>query len=342
MLQGLLLHASEPDTDPPTPPLIARVLATVRSAPSAQRVRQKLQSVLPPPLPQGSNASKRHPEVTVLLQEENARAVRESDVVLLGCRSNAFRDVLGEPDVRAAFREHGRGGKKKKVLVSLLGGVTVAQLRRSLDGSNDDATGPSAGRVPQQEEEEEPYEIIRAIPNIPARVRQSMTVISLPPSTSESTALTHSADANTTTPLPPTHSLILNLFSHLGATDFLPEALIDNGACLCASTPALFATLIEAIATSDGALAIDTYDGGRTSPPGPSTALRMAAYAARGTAELLLAGQQSPEEIRNEVATAGGATRRGLDKLDRMEVVDALRESMAEIFAAAGTLGQRE
>jgi len=67
----------------------------------------------------------------------------------------------------------------------------------------------------------------------------------------------------------------------------------------------------------------------------------MAAYAARGTADLLLAGQP-PEEIRNEVATEGGATRRGLDALHRMKVAEALREAMMEIFAAAGTLGQRE
>ena len=326
VLQGLLLHTSEPNTDSPR---VARVLATVRSASSAQRVRQKLQSVLLPPSP-GSNAPERHLEVAVLLHEENARGVRESDVVMLGCKSNDFRDVLGEADVRSAFRERGQGKeKKKKVLVSLLGGVTVAQLRHSLDGSSDDATGPSAARAP--EEEEEACEIVRAIPNMAARVRQSMTVLSLPPSTSESTANTHSADNNTT--LPAAYSLIANLFALVGATDFLPEHLLDNGASLCASTPALFATLIEAIATSDGALAIDTYG---------NSALRMAAYAARGTADLLLAGRQSPSEIRNEVATAGGATRRGLDTLERMGVGEALRESMGEIFKAAGRLGQRE
>ena len=107
---------------------------------------------------------------------------------------------------------------------------------------------------------------------------------------------------------------------------------MDNGASLCAATPALFATLIEAIATSDGAVAIDTYGGTLE-----NHALRMAAYAARGTADLLLAGQQ-PEEIRKEVATEGGATRQGLNALDRMKVAEALRKFMTEIFAAAGTL----
>ena len=328
VLQGLL-YKSELDTDSPTP-LISRVLATVRSAPSARRVRQKLQSVLLPS-PE-SNAPKQHPELVVLLQEENARAVRESDVVMLGCKSNAFRDVLGKPDVRLAFLEQGRG---KKVLVSLLGGVTVAQLKHSLDCSSD-ATGHSAGRVL----EEKPCEIIRAIPNMAARVRQSMTVLSLPTSTSEptadGTATTHNASGADNDTLPAADSLVGNLFARVGATEWLPERLIDNGASLCAATPALFATLIEAVATSDGAVAIDTH-GGKTQG---NSALRMAAYAARGTADLLLVGQ-SPEEIRKEVATEGGATRRGLDALDRMDVAKALRKSMAEIFAAAGTLGGR-
>ena len=38
----------------------------------------------------------------------------------------------------------------------------------------------------------------------------------------------------------------------------------------------------------------------------------------------------------------GRAAWRGLNALDRMKVAEALRESMAEIFAAAGALGERE
>ncbi len=260
----------------------------------------------------------------MLLQEENARAVREADIVILGCKSNSVPDILSRPDVRSAFLEH----ERKKILVSLLGGVTTTQLKQLLHGSND--TTQSAGQVI-----EERCEVIRAIPNIAARFKQSMTVLSLPSSklepTGNNTQNTSSAD-----PLTAEHSLIGNLFERIGATEWLPEALMDNGASLCAATPALFATLIEAIATSDGAVAINTYGG-----TSGNRALRMAAYAARGTADLLLAGQE-PEEIRNEVATKGGSTRQGLNALDRMKVAEALRKSMAEIFAAAGTLGERK
>ena len=322
MLQGLL-SKSELDTDPPTP-LISRVLATVRSTSSAQRIREKLQSVLPSP--SKSHGSDQHPEIVVLLQEENARAVREADIVILGCKSNSVQDILGKPDVRSAFLEH----ESKKILVSLLGGVANTQLKQLLHGSSD--TTHSAGQVV-----EERYEIFRAIPNIAARFKQSMTVLSLPDSKfrppGDNTAKTRNTSGADL--LTAEHSLIGDLFERIGATEWLPEALMDNGASLCAATPALFATLIEAIATSDGAVAIDTYDG----KPG-NCALRMAAYAARGTADMLLAGQE-PEEIRNEVATEGGSTRQGLNALDRMKVAEALRESMAEIFAAAGTLGER-
>lgn len=323
VLQGLL-SKSEVDTDPPTP-LVSRVLATVRSTSSAQSIQQKLQSVLPSP--SKSHGSDQHPEIVVLLQEENARAVREADIVILGCKSNSVQDILGKPDVRSALLEH----ECKKILVSLLGGVATTQLKQLLHSSSN--TTQSAGQVV-----EERCEVVRAIPNIAARFKQSMTVLSLPSSKPGPTA---NNTANTRNPsgadlLTAEHSLIGNLFEHIGATEWLPEALMDNGASLCAATPALFATLIEAIATSDGAVAIDTYGGTLE-----NHALRMAAYAARGTADLLLAGQQ-PEEIRKDVATEGGATRQGLNALDQMKVAEALRKSMTEIFTAAGTLGERD
>lgn len=259
--------------------------------------------------------------------------------MFLGCKSYNYQDVLSKPDVHSAFLEHKGKEKKRKTLVSLLGGVSTTQLKHSLLDSGQPAQ--SAWEVL-----EERCEIIRAIPNIAARVKQSMTVLSLPDSTPGPRTTTVDDDNNnnnngdnnpTADPLTAEHALIGKLFSHIGATEWLPETLIDNGASLCASTPALFATLIEAIATSDGALAIDTHAGRMLK----NNALRMAAYAARGTVDLLLTGQQ-PEEIRNDVATEGGATRRGLDALDRLEVAEAVRGSMGEIFAAAGGLGVRK
>lgn len=277
--------------------------------------------------PSKSHGSDQHPEIVVLLQGENARAVREADIVILGCNSNSVQDILGKPDVRSAFLEH----ECKKILVSLLGGVATTQLKQLLHSPSN--TTQSAGQVL-----EERCEVIRAIPNMAARVKQSMTVLSLPNSTFGPTVDNTANTRNTSgaDPLTAEHSLVGNLFEHIGAIEWLPEALMDNGATLCAATPALFATLIEAIATSDGAVAIDTYGGTLD-----KNALRMAAYAARGTADLLLAGQQ-PEEIRKDVATEGGATWQGLYAMDRMKVPEALRMSMTEIFAAAGTLGERK
>ena len=329
MLQGLLSN-SERDADH-SMPLISRIFATVRSTSSAQSVQQKLQSVLSSSSSSSSKlqCSDQHLEIVVLLQEDNARAVREADVVILGYNSKNVQDILGKPDVRAAFVEH----QRKKILVSLLGGVPTTQLKQSLHGFS--PTTESAGLVL-----EERCEVIRAIPNMAARIKQSMTVISLPNPTFAPIAHNNTAKTRNTPSAAPLltaeHELIGNLFKNLGAIEWLPEALIDNGACLCAATPALFATLIDAIATSDGAVAIDTHGG--TLQNG---ALRMAAYAARGTADLLLAGQQ-PDEVRNEVATEGGATWQGLNALDRMKVAEALRKSMAKIFAAAGTLGERK
>jgi pyrroline-5-carboxylate reductase len=70
-------------------------------------------------------------------------------------------------------------------------------------------------------------------------------------------------------------------------------------------------------------------------------ALRMAAYAARGAAELILSGR-CPAEIVTEVATPGGATRKGLDKLVEIEMPKLINDAMAKTFQAAGALGVGE
>ena len=247
--------------------------------------------------------------------------------MILGCKSNSVQDILGKSDVRSAFLEY----ECKKILVSLLGGVATIYLKQLLYSSSN--TTQSVGQVVQER-----CEVVRAIPNIAIRFKQSITILSLPSSKPGPTA---NNTANIRNPsgtelLTAEHSLIGNLFEHIRATKWLPEALMDKGTSLYTATPALFTTLIKAIATSNSAVAIDTYS--RTLK---NHTLRMTAYTTRGTADLLLTGQQ-PEEIRNEVAIEGGATRQGLNALDQIKVAEALRKSITVIFTAARTLGERD
>ena len=122
--------------------------------------------------------------------------------------------------------------------------------------------------------------------------------------------------------------LVGDLFGRIGAVQWLPEKIIDKGAVLCSATIALFATLIEAVAASDGAVTIDS-EGEELK----LDALGMAAQAVRGAAELLLDGE-TPEEIRTDVATPGGVTRKGLDAMEQWKVSEGMKEAMAVISVA--------
>lgn len=108
--------------------------ACVRTSKGAKRVKDELS---------------RYDVQPVIFENDNVAAVRDADVVLLGCKPQAVRTVLQVADIKEAL--------KGKLLISISAGVSEAQLRDelSLDGCT----------------------VVRAMPNAAAAVRESMTVI---------------------------------------------------------------------------------------------------------------------------------------------------------------------
>jgi pyrroline-5-carboxylate reductase len=84
---------------------------------------------------------------------ETTRAIQAADVVILGCKSTQYREILGSPGVATALAN--------KILISLLGGVAESDLRASL------------GHVG--------CDIFRVLPNVAALVGDSITLISANP-----------------------------------------------------------------------------------------------------------------------------------------------------------------
>lgn len=297
ILQGLLSGGTQ---KLPQSYTITRVTVSVRSESAAKLVSKKLEAVRAAAL--ASSVTSKVPEVQVL-RGDSRLLISQSDVVILGCKPYDFEKALGTGDARDALLE----SAGSKILVSILGGVSTSQLWDCVRG------GGNSGK-------EINLEIVRVIPNLAARLRQSMTVIALPENGRPS----------------PAHEVLAQLFSDIGAVEYLPETLMDNGSSLCASTTAIFATLIASVAKSDGALEIDTRGGNLR-----NNALRMAAYAARGAADLILSGQ-IPAEIISEVATPGGATRKGLDKLEEDKLPELINDAMGRIYQATGALGVKK
>ncbi len=155
-----------------------------------------------------------------ILENENLKGVEKADVILLGCKPQMVRDVLGSAEMRDALRG--------KLLISILAGVPVSQIEEVLYGSVSQADPEEEGRC----------RIVRVMPNTASLIRESMTVISTP-----------------TPPLPPTlNALVTWMFSQIGRVVHLPASNMDASTALCGSGPAFFALVLEAMA--DGAVAM--------------------------------------------------------------------------------------
>ncbi len=162
-----------------------RITACVVRETSAQRLRQRF----------GDRIS--------VLAGENGRAVEGADVVLLGCKPQGCRAILTAPGMRE--------GLEGKLLVSILAGTTLEQLRGW--------TAPTT-------------RVVRAMPNAPCRIRQGMTVIASTP------GLMDAAQDRET---------VLWMFGVIGRTLILEERHLDACTALCGSGPAFAAVVLEAM-----------------------------------------------------------------------------------------------
>ena len=185
--------------------LPSHFIACVRRTASATRIQRELAT---------------YSSQIKVLEEDNITGVRRADIVLLGCKPQMFRSVLGADGIKDALQG--------KMLISILAGVTVHQIEEFLYGSISTRDPKEEGRC----------RIIRAMPNTAASVRESMTVIAHP-----------------TPPLAKSEETLLTwMFNQIGRVVQLPASNLDASTALCGSGPAFMALVLEAIA--DGAVAM--------------------------------------------------------------------------------------
>jgi len=176
------------DNDPTVP---SRFIACVKRKESAKLLREKFRALV------GGDIV----EVTV---GQNVAAVQQSDVVLLCCKPQVAYPILSEDGIKEALTG--------KLLISILSGVTIAQL--------------SSWVLPSTT-------VIRAMPNVACRIREGMTVLTiLPPSDSEG----------------PNKAILLQIFSSIGRCRFLEERHFDACTALSGAGPAFACIFLEAMA----------------------------------------------------------------------------------------------
>lgn len=187
----------------------------------------------------------------------NREAVREGQLVILGVKPNAVDGVLAE--IRPELGE--------KLLISVAAGVPLSRLAAGLSRE---------------------AQIIRAMPNAPAKVQAGATVLAPGKGVDE-------AHLNRA----------LKIFDSVGKTWILDECHLDAVTGLSGSAPAFTFVMIEALA-----------DGGVKMGLPRKIALALAAQTVLGAAKMVTDTEEHPARLKDFVASPGGTTITGLHQLE--------------------------
>lgn len=141
ILSGVLESCAQTDASGKKP-RISRFIATVNSKGSAEKVKSRFAQ---------------YSDRLEIIQGENVRAMKEADVVLLGFKPYMIDLVLKVDGVREALAG--------KLVISVLAGSPVDKLNAAIFHA-----GPKTA-------DEKPFFIKRAMMNIAAEYRESMTVL---------------------------------------------------------------------------------------------------------------------------------------------------------------------
>jgi pyrroline-5-carboxylate reductase len=132
---------------------------------------------------------------------ENVKGARSADLILLGAKPNMCKEILTQEGMYEAL--------EGKLLISIATGVTLSQMREWCPEST---------------------HIVRAMPNVPCKIRQGMTVLVTEPSITDEEK-----------------SIVQWIFSQIGRAMFLEEKHIDVATALCGSGPAFACVVLEAM-----------------------------------------------------------------------------------------------
>lgn len=219
---------------------------------------------------------------------DNVEAARRADVTILLCHPHQGSEILGVPGMREALAG--------KLLISMLGGVSVAKLEDGLYGVPGRAASGSS-----------PCHMLQAIPNVAAARNNSITVLGCQSASIPDEAL----------------ALGEEVLRRIGTTVAVNAQQMPAATALCASGMAFFSWFLEAMVDAAVAQGIER-----------SEATRMAALTMAGSAELVISGQ-NPATVITKVTTPGGATAKGLAVLEQSEAkettIKALQATTSKI-----------
>lgn len=197
----------------------------------------------------------------VNLASSNEELVKQAEIVLLAVKPQDLQETAQELKVSDAFGPE--SVRHSLVLISILAGTPIAKIRAAF------GEGP---------------DIVRAMPNLAAKVAQAMT------------ALCGTSD--------PALAIAETIFSGCGRTIRLEEKHFDLITALSGSGPAYFFYLMELMAKEGEARGL-TH----------AQAQEVAIQTSLGAALLAVFAGESPEALREKVTSKGGTTEAALKEL---------------------------
>ncbi|MGB2728213.1 MAG: pyrroline-5-carboxylate reductase [Halobacteriota archaeon] len=221
----------------------------------------------------------------VVVCASNEEVAKGSEVIILAVKPN---------DVGVVVKEIAPFMNEEKILISVAAGVQTSAIEERL--------GEAKGR-----------KVIRVMPNIGARVAESVTALCKGKYAVEKD-----------------EEIAKEILSAIGDVYVVKESDMDVITGLSGSGIAFFAAVIDAMA-----------DGGVYEGLPRELSLAIAAKTALGAARLILAGD-TPSEIKAMTASPGGTTIRGLYAMESGSVKAAMMEAVIEATERARELSKMQ
>ena len=222
-------------------------------------------------------------ELGIRAAERNLEIVPECDVLLVAVKPQNLDEVL---------RQVGPRLRKDQLVITVCAGCATTLFEAAAN---------------------EPARVVRAMPNLPVRVRMGATALC-------------SGRYATQADLELAHAI----FSAVGHVVVVEEPLMDAVTALSGSGPAYFDFLIEAL-----------VEAGRREGIPEAIARALVVQTAHGAAEMIIADDLPPGELRRRVTSKAGTTEAAFRRLGERDALEAIADAVHAAAERARELGKR-
>ncbi|PYI00586.1 pyrroline-5-carboxylate reductase [Aspergillus sclerotiicarbonarius CBS 121057] len=225
-----------------------------------------------------------------IAHDANLLAIRQADIVLLACKPFLAKGILSAHGIADAMAG--------KLVISIMAGMTPGDILGCLgdgDGDTEDREGKKV-------------RIVRAMPNVAARLGKSMTVVEVPEADGDGNGGIGEEEVE----------VVEWVFGVIGKVKFLTPELFDVGTMLVGASIGVMTVPVEGVL--DGCVVEGLRRG---------EALEMMAQTLEGMAALLREGVH-PAVLRESISSPRGCTIQGVMTVERAGVRAKFADAMID------------